>query len=87
MLGVLEHHLVKVNAFSSLSGRDLSTTSVKTKSPCKVLRVEDKPSLLRVISVFGLLAAVVVKKKLPKVSKLLGNDTCASAREGALKMM
>jgi hypothetical protein len=87
MLEVQEHHLVKVNTFSSLSGRDLSSTSVKTKTPCKVLRVEDKASLLRVISVFGRLAAVGVRKKPPKVSKLLGNDTCTSARKGFLKMM
>jgi hypothetical protein len=84
MFEVQEHDLVKVNTFSCLSGRDLSTTSVKTKSPCKILRVEDEPSLLRVISVFGLSAVVGVRKKPPKASKLLGNDTCTSRREGAL---
>ncbi len=68
-----------MNTFSSLSGRDLSTTRVSLRSACKVLRVEDSEALLRFISIFG------VRKRPPKVVRLRANDTKSSAREGALK--
>jgi hypothetical protein len=85
ILQVEEHHLTKVNTFSSLSGRDLSTTRVSLRSACKVLRVEDSEALLRFISIFGVSAVVGVRKRPPKVVRLRANDTKSSVREGALK--
>jgi hypothetical protein len=74
-----------VNTFSSLSGRDLSTTRVSLRSACKVLRVEDSEALLHFISIFGVSAVVGVRKRPPKVVRLRANDTKSSVCEGALK--
>ncbi len=43
---VEEHHVMKVNAFSCLSGRDFFATRVSVQSPCKVFLVEDVNYLL-----------------------------------------
>jgi hypothetical protein len=85
ILQVEEHEAVKVNTFSSLSGRDLSTTRVKVRTPCKVLRLEDRDALLRLISLFGISSVVGLRKRPPRVCQLKQNDTSVSAREGALR--
>jgi hypothetical protein len=63
LLLVKEHHVMKVNTFSCLGGRDLSTTRVSLRAPCKVLRLEDREALLHLISLFGVSSVVGVRKR------------------------
>jgi hypothetical protein len=81
ILQVEEHEAVKVNTFSSVSGRDLSTTRVKVRTPCKVLRLEDRVALLRLISFFGISSVVGLRKRPPRVCQLKRDDTSVSAHE------
>jgi hypothetical protein len=79
------YHVMKVNTFSCLGGRDLSTTRVSLRAPCKVLRLGDREALLHLISLFGVSSVVGVRKRPPKVSRLKQNNTKSLAHEGALK--
>lgn len=85
VLQVTEYEYYKVNTFSSVSGRDLSTTRVKTRTLCRVLRLEDRNALLNMNSLFGISSVVGLRKKPPKVCQLKQHDTSLSAHEGALK--
>ena len=85
LLLVEEHQAMKVNTFSCLSERDLSTARASVRCPCKVLRVEDREAILCIISLFGISSVVGIWKRHPKISRLKQNDTKSSASKGALK--
>ena len=70
VLQVTQREYNKVHTFSCVSGRDLSTTRVKIRGLCRVVRLEDKESLRKLISLFGVSAIVGVRKKPPKLSQL-----------------
>jgi len=82
LLQVPEHQLMTLTTFSKLNGRDLSTTRVKVRTPCKVLRVEDNDALLHVVSLFGVSSVIGVRKRPPKVARLRQHDVNASLHEG-----
>jgi hypothetical protein len=69
-LQVAEHEYYKVNTISSVSGRDLSSTRVKTRTLCRILRLEEKDVLCNMISLFGISSVVGLRKKPPKVSQI-----------------
>ncbi len=80
-LQVAEHRKEKVFMISTMHGHDLSTTTVKTKMTCLILRVEDRVALLRVIDIFGVSAIVGVRKHPSSISKKLrSTDICVTAR-------
>jgi hypothetical protein len=84
ILQLQEHQLTTVTTFSKLSGRDLSTTQVKIRTPCKAIRMEDNNALLRVVALFGVSLIVGIRKRPPKVARLKQHDVKASSCEGVL---
>jgi hypothetical protein len=82
-VGIQVHNCDKVCTVSAMRWNDLSQTKVKSRVPCKVIRLEDNESLKRLISIFGNSAVVGVRKPLPALSKRLGrNDVVVSERGG-----
>jgi hypothetical protein len=86
IIQVPQHEYYKVNTFSCMNGRDLSTTRVKMRALCRVIRIEDREALCHLVSLFGISAIVGLRKKPPKVSQLKQNEASVTAREGALKV-
>ncbi len=71
----------KVFTYSVQSGKDLSTTRVKARNTCYLLRVDDRAAISQFVSMFGVSAVVGVRKKPPAVrKKLLDRESCTKAR-------
>ncbi len=80
-LQLTQHVMEKVFTLSTMQGNDLSTTRVKTKLTCLILRVENRAKLMRVIEIFGISAIVGVRKQPPTIiKKLRRNDACVTVR-------
>jgi hypothetical protein len=58
VLQVAEQEYYKVHTFSCVNGRDLTTTRVKNRALCRVVRLEDREALCNLISLFGVSAIV-----------------------------
>jgi hypothetical protein len=68
-------------------GKDRSITNVKKRVACMALRVETFPALMVLISIFGVTAAVGIRKKTPGFEGRLGpNDNVLSERVGINKL-
>jgi hypothetical protein len=80
-LQLTQHVKEKVFTLFTMQGNDLSTTRVKTKLTCLILRVENRAALLQVIEIFGISAIVGVRKQPPPIiKKLRRNDACVTVR-------
>jgi hypothetical protein len=63
-----------VHTQATVHSNDLAITRVKSKTHCKIIRIDDRESILRMIAVFGISAAVGVRKALPPLPQRLGTD-------------
>ncbi len=77
----------RVCTFSVLSGKDLSTTRVRAKYSCRILRIEDGESIARLIVVFGISAVAGVRKKPPVLSKRVGATQPIVTTRGGLQLL
>jgi hypothetical protein len=73
-LGLVVHEKDKVYTQATVHSNDLAITRVKSKTRCKILRIDDRDSILRFIAIFGISAAVGVRKPLPSIPQKLGVD-------------
>jgi hypothetical protein len=77
----------KTCTYSVQCRKDLSTTWVKVRLTCYLLRVDDKVSISQIISMFGISAVVGVHKKPPAMTKkLLCTDSFVSCRGGVQRL-
>lgn len=77
----------KTCTYSVQCRKDLSTTRVKAKFTCYLLRVDDRVSISQIISMFGISAVVGVRKKPPAMTKkLLCIDSFVSCRGGVQRL-
>ena len=68
-------------------GKDMSITKVKKRIACVAMRVETVPALSVLISIFGVTAAVGIRKKIPGFEGRLGpNDNLIFERVGIHKL-
>ncbi len=73
--------------FSTMCGNDLSTTRVKSRTTCYILRVEEREALLRLIAIFGMSAIIGVRKKPPNLSKRLPRTESKVTARGGVQML
>jgi hypothetical protein len=77
----------KVFTHSVPSGKDLSTTRVKARNTCYLLRVDDRAAISQIVSMFGVSAVVGVRKKPPAVIKKLSDrESYVSSRSGVQRL-
>ncbi len=85
-LGLKVHDKEMIHSQSSMLSNDLAIIRVKSKANCKAMRIDDRESLLRLIAVFGISAAVGVRKPLPSLPQRLAVDERNATSRGGVQL-
>ncbi len=73
-LGLKVHKKENVHTQSTMLSNDLAVVRVKSKTQCQAMQIDDRESLLRLIAVLGISAAVGIRKPLPSIPQKLAAD-------------
>jgi hypothetical protein len=77
----------KIFTYSVQCRKDSSTTQVKARNTCYLLRVDDRVAVSQIVSMFGVSAVVGVRKKPMAVTKkLLDGESFVSSRGGVQRL-
>jgi hypothetical protein len=77
----------KVCSFRVPSGRDLSTTKVKARYNCCILRLEDNAAIHHLVSIFGVCSVAGVRKRPPALSRRLGREQSHITTHGGVQLL